>query len=172
MPDLQKLLAILILKAAPQDLPYSKQLMAKLMVAYIFSGIIVLKSTVSPEDLVAGLFLGLAIQFLFVRIVLGALNHEARFVQTFTALLGVGIIFNLMSWPVFSGLASEVNSDSLKSLMSLLFLLLISWEVLVKAHIFKHALEMKMFSALALSFSLFFISIALSQFIFPAEAAG
>jgi hypothetical protein len=50
--------------------------------------------------------------------------------------------------------------------------LLISWEVLVKAHIFKHALEMRMFSALALSFSLFFISIALSQLLFPAETAG
>jgi hypothetical protein len=51
--------------------------------------------------------------------------------------------------------------------MSLVFLLVISWEVLVKAHIFKHALDMKMFGALALSFSLFFISVALSQLLFP-----
>jgi hypothetical protein len=76
-----------------------------------------------------------------------------------------------LSWPVFLVIADETATESLKSSMSLMFLLIISWEVLVKAHIFKHALEMKMFSALALSFSLFFISVTLSQLLFPAEAA-
>ena len=62
MSVLQNLIALLILKAAPQDLPYSTQLAAKLVAAYVFSGIVVLQSTVNPDDLIQGLLLGLVIQ--------------------------------------------------------------------------------------------------------------
>ncbi|MCK5395037.1 MAG: hypothetical protein KAJ32_03550 [Gammaproteobacteria bacterium] len=172
MSVLQKLLALLILKAAPQDLPYSQKITVRFAVAYVFSGLVVLQTTLNPDDMLAGLFLGLFIQYVFTYAVLRALNRSARFVQTFCAILGVGILFNLLSWPVFFVLDGDITDESLKSSMSLLFLLLISWEVLVKAHIFRHALEMKMYSALALSFSLFFISVALSQLFFPAETAG
>ena len=171
MPDLQKFLALLILKTAPQDLPYSRRLTVQLAALYIFSGIVVLQTTLNPEDMLGGLILGLVIQLAFTYLVLQALNRSARFVQTFCAIIGVSVLFNLMSWPILSVLADEASLESLQSLMSLLFLLLISWEVLVKAHIFRHALEMRMFSALALSFSLFFISVALSQLLFPAETA-
>ena len=172
MSDLQKLLALMILKAAPQDLPYSKQIVALFAAAYIFSGLAVLQTTLNPDDMFAGLLLGLAIHVVFTYSILRALNRGARLVQTLSAILGVGILFNLLSWPMLSVFADETSAESLKASMSLLFLLLISWEVLVKAHIFRHALEIKMFSALALSFSLFFISVALSQLLFPAELSG
>ena len=172
MSVFQKLLALIILKAAPQDLPCSRQLNLRLAVIYIFSGFIVLKTTLNPEDMLSGLLLGLAVQYGFIYLVLRALNRSARFVQTFCAIIGVSILFNFLSWPVLQVLVDEASAEGLQSSMSLMFLLLISWEVLVKAHIFKHALEMKMFSALALSFSLFFISVALSQLLFPANGAG
>ncbi len=139
---------------------------------YVLSGVVVLQTTLAPDDMFAGIVLGLLVQYVFVYAVLAALNKSARFMQTFCAVIGASLIFNLLSWPVFTVLADETSQDAMKSSMSLLFLLLISWEVLVKAHIFKNALEMKMFGALALSFSLFFISVTLSQLLFPAEAAS
>lgn len=172
MTDLQKLLSLLILKTAPQDLSYSLHYTVRLAVVYIFSGLIVLQTTLAPDDILAGMMLGLAIQYMFTYSVLRGLNRSARMMQTFSAILGVGILFNLMSWPIFAVLSDEMATETMKSSMSLLFLLLISWEVLVKAHIFKHALEMKMFSALALSLSLFFISVALSQLMFPGNSTG
>jgi len=172
MPVFQNLLSLLFLKSAPQNLPYSSQLTVQLAVAYVFSGIIVLQTTLNPDDMFAGLLLGFFVQYAFVYLVLQALNKRPRFMQTFCAILGVGILFNLLSWPVFSVISDESATDTLKSSMSLMFLMLISWEVLVKAYIFRHALEMKMFNALVLSFSLFFISVALSQLMFPVEATG
>ena len=172
MSDLQKLVSLLFLKSAPQDLSYSSRLTVQLVAAYMFSGFIVLQTTLNPDDMLAGILLGLFVQYVFTYLVLQALGRGSRFLQTFCAILGVGILFNLLSWPVFSVLSDVSTNETLKSSMSLAFLMLISWEVLVKAHIFKHALEMKMFSALALSFSLFFISLALSQLFFPAETAG
>lgn len=167
-----KLLALLFLKSAPQDLSYSLPLTIQLLIAYILSGVVVLETTLAPDDLFAGLLLGLFVQYVFAYTVLTALNRQARLLQTFCAMLGVSILFNLISWPVFSVLADVTATDSAKSSASLLFLFVISWEVLVKAHIFKHALEMKMFAALALSFSLFFISVALSQLLLSAEAVS
>jgi len=172
MPVFQNLLSLLFLKSAPQNLPYSSQLTVQLAIAYVFSGIIVLQTTLNPDDMFAGLLLGFSVQYAFVYLVLQALNQRPRFMQTFCAILGVGILFNLLSWPVFSVISDESATDTLKSSMSLMFLMLISWEVLVKAYIFRHALEMKMFNALVLSFSLFFISVALSQLMFPVEATG
>ena len=167
MSDLQKLLSLLFLRSAPQDLSYSSRLLLQLVAAYLFSGIVVLQTTLNPDDMFAGIFLGFFVQYAFTYLVLQALGRGSRFLQTFCAILGVGILFNLLSWPVFSVLSDASISEASKASMSLMFLMLISWEVLVKAHIFRHALEMKMFSALALSFSLFFISIALSQLFFP-----
>ena len=172
MPVLQKLILMLLLKSAPQDLPYSSRLTVQLVAAYIFSGIVVLQTTLQPDDMIAGLILGFLVQYVFIYLVLQALDRRPRFLQTFCAVMGVGIIFNLLSWPVFLVLSDALTSDTVKASMSLMFLMLISWEVLVKAYIFRHALEMKMFSALALSFSLFFISLALSQLFFPAVTAG
>ncbi len=161
----------MVLRTTPQDLRYSQPMAVQLAIAYIFSGIIVLQTTFAPVDMLPGLILGLFIQVGFTYLVLRSLQRSARFVQTFCAIIGAGPLFNLLSWPILSVLADEASLGSIRSSMSLLFLLLISWEVLVKAHIFKHALEMKMFGALALSFSLFFISVTLSQLLFPVEAA-
>lgn len=172
MSVLQKLLALMILKSAPQDLPYSPQFAVQMAIVYIFSGIVVLQSTLSPDDMLGGLLLGFFVQLVFTYLVLRALNRSARFVQTISAMLAVSILFNLLSWPVFIVVADATATEGLKATMSLMFLLIISWEVLVKAHIFRHALEMKMLSALALSFSLFFISVTLSQLLFPVQAAG
>ena len=168
MSDLQKLLALLVLKSAPQDLSYSGSLALQLSVAYVLSGVVVLQTTVSPDGMFAGMMLGLVVQCLFTYAVLAALAKSARFIQTFCALIGVAALFNLLSWPLLSTLSDDMAQESLKSIMSMVFLLLMSWEVLVKAHIFKHALEMKMFGALTLSFALFFISITLSQLLLPA----
>ena len=167
MSVFQKLLALMLLKSAPQDLPYSPQLTGQLAVAYIVSGIIVLHTTINPDDMVAGIILGFAVQYAFTLLVLRALNKAARFVQTFCAIMGAGVFFNILSWPIFSVLTTENIDAGMQSTMSIAFLLVISWEVLVKAHIFRHALEMKMFSALVVSLSLFFISIVLSQLMFP-----
>lgn len=162
----------MILKSAPQDLPYSPQFAVKVAVVYILSGIVVLQSTLSPDDMLGGLVLGLVVQAAFTYLVLRMLNRSARFVQTISAVITVSIIFNLLSWPVFIVVADTEASETMKAIMSFLFLLIISWEVLVKAHVFRHALEMRMFGALALSFSLFFISVTLSQLLFPVQAAG
>ena len=168
MSVFQKIIAMLFLRAAPEDLPYNRSLAIQLGFFYWFSGIVVLKTTLEPSWLMESMSLSLAILLVFVYAVLRIFHFQLRFVQTFSAIVGVAILFNLASWPLLSMVADTSNKESLLATVSFMFLMLISWEVLVKAHIFKHALQISMLNALLLSFSLFFITMTLSQLLFPA----
>jgi hypothetical protein len=46
-------------------------------------------------------------------------------------------------------------------------LLLVSWQVLVFAHVFRHAMQMSMLRALILSFGYLFLAIAAAEILFP-----
>ena len=92
---------------------------------------------------------------------------KARYLQTVTALIGTGIIFNLMAWPVLSFGGLEQASAVAGQLLSLVVIALISWEVLVTAHIFRNALDTKMTQAVLLSMALFLVTLTLSQLVFP-----
>lgn len=154
----QKIVIMLLLKTAPQDLPYSTGLMLRIVLLYVISGIVVVSGIVEPVMAMARMLLSAVIISSFSYVVLSSLNLRARFVQTTTAVLGIGIAFNLLAWPVLiyehQGLA----------------LMLVSWEILVTAHIFSNALNIKMTQSVLLSMALFFISLTLSQLIFPESA--
>jgi len=172
MSDLQKLIALLFLKSAPQDLPFAKEFAIRLSFFYWFSGVLVLSTTLRPGLEVQSMLLSLTVLLGFVYIVLRVFSLEARFLQTISAMAGVSVLFNLASWPLLYAVSAETSNESSQVIVSLLFLMLISWEILVKAHILKHALELSMFKAMILSFSLFFITMTLSQLLFPSEVAN
>lgn len=172
MSDLQKLLALIFLKAAPQDISYSKSLARQWSILYIIISFIVLQTTINNDVILPGIMLSLLITAGFVYIVLNAMKKVARFVQTFTAMIGVSAILNLVSWPVFMVLSNDAITETTRASMSLLFLIMMGWEIMVKTHIFRHALEVHVFSALALSFALLFISVAMSRLLLPQMGAG
>ena len=158
---------MLLLKTAPQDLPYSPKLMARVIFLYLVSGIVIVGGITEPSLAVGHILLNIGIILFFTYVLLSSLNLKARFVQTVTALIGTGIVFNLLSWPVLGYGDLEQAPRAVMQIISFVVLMLISWEVLVTAHIFRHALNTKMTQAVLLSMSLFFVSLALSQLVFP-----
>ena len=167
MPVVQKIIIMLLLKTAPQDLPYSTGLMWRVILLYLVSGIVVVGDTIEPSLALGRMLLNTGIILFFSYVILAALNLKARFVQMITALIGTGIVFNLLAWPVLSYNAIEPESELALQLFSLMVLMLISWEILVNAHIFRNALGTKMAQAVILSMALFFVSLTLSQLVFP-----
>lgn len=163
----QKIIIMLLLKTAPQDLPYSTGLMARVIFLYIISGIVVVGGMVEPSLAIGRMLLNVGIILLFSYVLLSSLNLKARFVQMITALIGTGIVFNLLAWPILGYGDIEQTSTAAMPILSLLVLMLISWEILVMAHIFRNALNTKMTQAVILSMALFFISLSLSQLFFP-----
>lgn len=163
----QKILQLLFLKAVPQDLPYSSGLLVRIIFLYVGSGLVVTSGVAEPALVLGRVVLSVAVISAFSYVLLSALNVKARYLQTVTALIGTGIIFHLLAWPVLSFGDLEQASTVAVQLMSLVVIALISWEVLVTAHIFRNALDTKMTQAVLLSMALFLVTLTLSQLVFP-----
>ena len=162
---------MLLLRTAPEDLPYSLRLMNRIIFLYLVSGLVVQSDLVEPSLSISRMILNLAITLFFTYVVLSSLELKTRFVQTMTALVGVSIIFNLLAWPLLKQMGEQASAEPLTGIISIFVLLLMGWELLVTAHIYRHALNVKMGQAIVLSLGLFFVSITLSQMIFPEPSA-
>ena len=167
MPVLLRILAILLLRAGPQHLPYSLSLFAILTLLYLASGVLVLTTAMSSGQAAANMVLDVAVLFAFSYFCLSLLKYKARFVQMVSALAGIGIVCHLLAWPLFMQLQDMQEQEQGVKIAALLMLLLISWQVLVFAHVFRYAMQMSMTRALALSFGYLFFSMAAAEIIFP-----
>jgi hypothetical protein len=166
MSVLRTLFSILLLKQGPQDLPFSQQLLNILVLLYVAIGVMVLQGSVESGQAAGSMILDVLIILFYTYIVLNTLNKKQRFVQAATAMVGAGILFHLLAWPMMAQLITTDDGQSLTLAASMAMLLLISWNLLVVAHIFRQTLESGMTNAILLSFALFFISITLSRLLF------
>jgi hypothetical protein len=151
---------ILLLRAAPQSVPAAPALLwlslllhyaigllhALFSLPFGFAALYALVSTLTMVAVVHGLLL------LFRK-------HE-RYLQTVTALAACEALLGLMLLPL-SVLYYQGNGGAeLQSLMAILSLLLIGWNVAVAAHIFRHALSVS--SGLGFLYSVAYLIIAIT----------
>ena len=130
MPVPLRILAIMLLKAGPQDLPYSRSLLVMSVFLYLASGVLVLTTAMSTGP-VANMLLDVVVLLAFSYFCLSLLKYKARFVQMVSALAGVGIVCHLLAWPLFMQLQDMQGQEQGVKIAALLMLLLISWQVLV-----------------------------------------
>ena len=167
MPIALRLLAIMLLRAGPQHLPYSPPLLGVLTLLYVASGVLVIAATMDVSQAIANLVLDVAVLFAFSYFCLSVLRLKARFVQMVSALTGIGALYHLLAWPLFVQLNDMQPEQQDVTIIALLMLLLISWQVLVFAHVFRHAMQMSMVRALALSFGYLFLSMSVAELLLP-----
>jgi len=167
MPVALRILVIMFLKAGPQHLPYSVSLLAILTFLYLASGVLVLTTAMSSGQAVANMLLDIVVLYAFSYFCLSLLRFKARYVQMVSALTGLGTAYHLLAWPLFILIHNMQEQDQGVRIAALLMLLLISWQVLVFAHVFRHAMQMSMTRAIALSFGYLFLSMAAAEIIFP-----
>ncbi|GAA0716256.1 hypothetical protein [Dokdonella soli] len=133
------------LRGGPQDLPYSPNLLALLVVAgtaldALTGGLLgEVGTTLARSLLSTGVVLALCWLALAIR------NLRSRFVQTATALVACSIVFSLLQLPLalLAG-PPPVNAGALTGLQLLLGWITIAlfvWQLSVDAHIMRHAME-------------------------------
>ena len=156
----------MLLKLGPEDVEYSVRLMQRSLAFYIVSGFMLLINRVDVSDAMLEMISDALILVGFTYTVLVLLDKKPRFIQTISALAGVGVLFHVISLPLMTILDNDAG-NSANGLISVMMLMLISWQLLVIAHIYHRALNSSMMSAIALSFALLIISITVSQILFP-----
>lgn len=149
---LETLVRITLLRAGPQDLPFSTTLMG--VVIALTAGInypVIARYTPEAEPLLQILLL-LAYNLGFLGAALWIRGHGARFVQTATAIFGTDVIISTIALPVLLVIGSPNDANALAAIS---FLVLIIWNIAIVNHILRAALDLR--SAITLGITLVYI---------------
>lgn len=133
------ILDILRLRSSPQVLSARWALAVGLIVAYIAQGLVADRmlgaADSAPRSLIA-----ITVQFFVIATLLNLKKLSNRLPQTLSALAGTGVIFGFLSVFLISRADPANNQPGLALVWFGVFL----WSIAVDAHIYRHALSIKM----------------------------
>jgi hypothetical protein len=133
---LMNLARMLRLRGGPQDLPASWPLMIFMVTAYLMQNLITgqqLEDDMSaPKSLLV-----IGLQMIVLAGLLRWRGCTERFPQTLSALAGVGIIFNMITW----FLLSQSDSAAIQPMLALTWFAVFIWSLFVDANIYRHSLS-------------------------------
>ena len=128
---------ICLLRKGPEDMPGSFILMSALVVASLLVSIILGSVVYNYQIAVILSTVGLLVTFAFVKILL--INKSERFIQTFSAMLGVSVLIDIISIPVIYPLLSEKLDKNLAVLLWLLSIAVYGWFIVIYGFIVSRA---------------------------------
>lgn len=142
---------ILGFKAGPQDFPFAPQMTQTLAPLAVLAMYLEYRYTLPPATSFAQSVAALGALALFTWQLLRLRNLQARFQQTFNALLATGTALTLLLLPAVAMLAPTVKqlaeqpdlmgTIQVPVLPTLLAAFLSLWNLAVSAHIYRHALN-------------------------------
>lgn len=166
MPFFKTFIQIMLLRKGPQDVAYSRVMLGVLLIfvlALQFTAMLLpaaTKNTAIQINVVVYVILSIGIGMGGVYLLLRWFAHPERLIQTLTAMIGVSVCFVVLRLLAASFLL-VLGSKPVLSIS--LAWLLIAWELLIDAHILRHALSISLLAAGMVSYSFFLIDIMLAQ---------
>lgn len=154
---------LILLRRTPQELPASSTLLGLMLVVNLLVG------TAGTLDNFGGILPSLSANLLDICVILGLLyvalvlvSHRARFVQTATAILGVGTLFGIIVLILVLLMGGDRVPGEIIGLSNLVLLI---WLHVALGHVLRHALEVTLgkgiFAAVGFSMAgLFVVSLA------------
>lgn len=143
------------LKVTPQALPYDKTLCSALIIMDVILGMINLSL---QQPWITALWQSILLMIVSIAFIVAILQIKgllARFIQTTSALIGVGVLLSLLILPVLLiqfYVIQPMGLTTFTSMVSLVFLsfvvLVNIWMLVVTVYIFRHALDVHLLGAL------------------------
>ena len=137
---IRTLFDILRLRSGPQDLPSATGLAIVLALFYLLQGLVADRILEGSTDNAPRSLISIAFQFSIVALLLRWRGMAARIPQTFSALAGTGFLLGL----VWIALLAAMEPGQPRPGLALASLGLFAWSLVVDAHIYRHALSIKM----------------------------
>ncbi|MBK1690932.1 hypothetical protein [Ectothiorhodospira mobilis] len=137
---------LILMRQGPEDLPASALLMWLCVLAYLVLGLVVTVPFFSFQVAVLQSGMELGLLALFSASLLNSRGLRPRFVQTFTALLGVGVLMGLLMLPLVYSLRGAENPQEIPALATIAYLILLGWLLTVYGHILRSALDLRSLS--------------------------
>ncbi len=152
---------LLRLKGGPQSLPASVSLMIFMVSAYLVQNLVT-GQQLEDENSAAKSLLAISLQIAVLSGLLKWRGVTERFPQTLTALAGVGIFFNMVSWVLLMQSDPAVNQPALALIWFAVFI----WSLFVDANIYRHALSVALPMGMLITVLMLAASYVLIEMIF------
>jgi len=162
-------LDLCLLRAAPQDGPASTFILGLALACY---GLVSLVVLVGSYDVPVGAtlaLLDLVLLVVFVTALLYLLGKTARIRQTLAALAGAGALLGLAALPLVLLQAPAAGNGTQGPVFSLVWIVLLVWNVVVSANIMRHALSSSFAMGLAVSILYLLVSTQIVLGMIPDE---
>ncbi len=159
---IQAFFRILLLRAGPQTIPPSAALMWLVLVLHFAIGFLLTIFTQPFGYSLLSSLVGTLIMVAVVHALLLFYQQHARYLQTLTALAACEVLLGLLLLPLsLSALYYQGrDSNELTTLLAILWLMVVGWNVAVAAHILRHALSVS--TGLGFLYSIVYFMIAIT----------
>jgi hypothetical protein len=130
---------MLRLSSGPQNLPASWPLAIFMVSAYMLHNLITGRQ-LEDEHAASKSLVAICLQIVVLTGLLFWRRHLERFPQTLSALAGVGIIFNMITWVLLTQVDVAVNQP----LLAMSWFAVFIWSLFVDANIYRHSLSVSL----------------------------
>lgn len=160
---LRLFLDLLLRRRGPEDLPHSWVLCALVSLAGLSANALYVSTAVPDGHWAVRTVVDFAAGAGFLVAVLALFGHLARFVQSFTALAGTGVLLSLPAL-LLLGLA-QTGWQPLQGVLNLAFMMLLVASLFVTEHIFRRTLECSRWRSVPLTLANFLLSVSVAQWL-------
>ena len=159
------------LRKGPQDIPASKNLLTLCLIVYGLLSVLLVMLSESIERAILSGLLEVVLIMAFIMALLQIRSKIGRWVQTVTAISGSGIVLSLIALPIYILLSvsagTEANSNPVYGLGLLILAGLACWNVVIMAHVLRHALDVTMLTGVILAIVYIWIIFSFTAAIMP-----
>lgn len=163
---------ICLLRAAPQDIPSSSQLLViTALLALLTGSLVIVEAFGGIVPAVLAQLMDLLFIFLSLRLALAMVGKRQRLVQSATALFATNTLINLVAMPLQLLVTPEPGASAIGDLAALLSLALMIWALVIVAHIVRHTFDLRFGLGLLISIGYFFLINSLVGSVFQVGAS-
>ena len=162
---------ICLLRKGPQDLPKSSILLSLCLILYTVLDVLLTVQTRPFTDALLVSLVDVGFLLVVTFLILSQHQHLDRMRQTITALFGTGLILGIFIFPLVYGGVQNQYESWLQQIIVLSFLIMVIWNVVVLAHIVRHAISTSMGIGIMIAILYIWMSSLLITMLFPEISA-
>ncbi len=140
--------------ASPEQLPCSIGCIIKAIALYCLVNLFLLNARSASSDVLIQVFIELGVLALFTIIGLKIIRKPERFIQTFSALVGIAMVISLISAPIYLILVPDfLSSSEINQTVINITVLLLIWNLAAISHILKRSFEISTLMSAVIAFN-------------------
>lgn len=125
----------------PQDLPQSQELLLLSLLAYVIINFLLTLNVANAGLAISSSLLETALVCIITVVLLRLNRHPERLLKTLMAIAGTGCVIGIIALPLFYLVFVIQPGGFMQSIVLLLYLSLLVWNIVIMGNILRYALE-------------------------------